>query len=218
MSLLHGAFSISADGTTLRTLMNVTDLSESVPTGAAAAEWYFLWTYGAGSAKTIYFANAEIQALPPGSAPTFHDGTVTATGNTHSYNASSNTNDTGHFTLGKDGVVEIDVPLANVGKPGTGAILTGPTGETDILVGTPVGGFLEKVDTGGPTCDYRVGSNPGPITAVAATTTTQSGGKSTPNTGFPFPVIWPGLALVAAGLGALAVSRRRRRGVAASRV
>ena len=147
--------------------MTVTNLTETVPTGASAAEWYFLWTYTSGGTKTTYFANAELQ-VTPGSVPTFSDGTVTLTGNSHSYNKSSNTNDTGHFTLGKYGVVEIDVPLANIGNPPTGAVLAGPTGETDILIGVIGSGLLEKVDTGGPTCDYKVGSNPGPVTAVAA--------------------------------------------------
>ena len=95
------------------------------------------------------------------------------------------------------------MPLANVGKPPVGAILAGPAGETDIEVGTPAGGFLEKVDTGGPSCDYKIGSNPGPVTAVAASQTTQGGSKPTPDAGFPFPVIWPGLALAALGLGLL---------------
>lgn len=206
LSLIHGAFSVSADGKTLRTLMTVTDLSETVPTGASAAEWYFLWTFN----KTIYFTNAELQ-VAPGSQPTFDDGTVKATGNSHSY-SKVHTGLTGHFTPGKNGVVEVDVPLSNIGNPGAGAVLTAPTGETDILIGVIGSGLLEKVDTGGPTCDYKIGSNPGPVVAVASTTTTNGSGKSTPDTGFPFPVIWPGIALIAAGLAALVVSRRRRRG------
>ena len=139
--------------------MTVTNLTETVPTGASAAEWYFLWTYTSGGTKTTYFVNAELQ-VTPGSVPTYSDGTVTLTGNSHSYNKSSNTNDTGHFTLGKNGVVEIDVPLANVGNPPTGAGLAGPTGETDILIGVIGSGLLEKVDTGGPSCNYRWAPTP----------------------------------------------------------
>ncbi len=212
LSLLHGAFSVSADGKTLRTLMNVTDLTETVPMGSSAAEWYFLWTYSSGSTKTTYFANAELQ-VTPGSVPSYDDGTVSVTGTSHSYNK-VNTNDIGHFTTGTNGVVEIDVPLANVGNPPTDAVLNGPTGETDILIGAIGHGLLERVDTGGPTCDYKVGSNPGPVTAVASSSTHgTSNGRNlgTPNTGLPFPVIWPGLALIALGGAAMVSSRRRRR-------
>ena len=107
-------------------------------------------------------------------------------------------------------MVEIDVPLANIGNPPAGAVLAGPTGETEDGMGVIGSGLLEKVDTGGPACDYKVGSNPGPVTAVAASHSTGGAGTPTPNTGFPFPVIWPGLALAAAGLAALALGRRRR--------
>ncbi len=208
LSLIHGAFSFSADGKTLRTLMTVTNLTENVPTGASAAEWYFLWSYGSGKSKTTYFANAELQ-VTPGSVPTFDDGTVAVTGTSHSYNK-VHTGDTGHFSDGKNGTVEIDVPLANVGSPSPGAILAAPAGETDILIGVIGSGLLEKVDTGGPACDYKIGATPGPVVAVLSTHTTQGGGNSTPDTGFPFPLLWPGLALIGAGLAALSVSRRRR--------
>ena len=205
LSLLHGAMSVTADGTTLRTLLTVTNLSETVPTGAYADEWYMLWTYN----KTVYFANAELTTVP-GAVPTFHDGTVTVTGTTHQYQTSANTNDTGHFTLGANGVIEIDVPLANIGSPPVGATLSGPAGETDLEIGTPVLASLQKVDAGGPTCDYRIGSGPA---VTASTTTSASGGTSTPvpNTGWPFPLLWPGLVVLALGLATLAVSRRRRR-------
>ena len=156
LSLVEGAMSVTQEGSSLRVLLTNTDLTETVPAGAEADEWYGVWSYGG----TEWFGNAELTAVP-GATPTFHDGTVTKTGNTSSYNPSSNTDDTGHLTLGNDGVVEIDVPMANVGSPTTGAVLTDPAGETDIEVGAPgAGGLLEKVDSGGPTCNYTVGGGP----------------------------------------------------------
>jgi pseudomonalisin len=155
LSLIHGAMSVSADGTSLRLLLSVSDLSETVPTGAAADEWYGLWSYNG----TEYFGNAQLTDVP-GATPTFDDGTVTDTGGENSYNT-VNTDDTGLLTLGTNGVVEIDVPLANVGSPADGTVLASPTGETDIEIGAPGGGgLLEKVDSGGPTCNYEVGSGP----------------------------------------------------------
>ncbi len=155
LSLLAGAMSVSGDGNSLRILLTVSNLAETVPTGADASEWYGVWSYGG----TEYFANAELTAVP-GATPTFSDGTVTKTGSTSNYNP-VNTNDTGHFTLGANGVVEIDVPFSHVASPASGATLSAPAGETDIEVGAPgAGGLLERVDSGGPNCNYDVGGGP----------------------------------------------------------
>ena len=156
LSLLQGGLALTTSGTTLRALLTVTNLTATVPSGAGAAEWYALWTYKG----TSYFANAELSAAP-GSTPTYHDGTVALVGTSHQYSNSTTTNDTGSFTTGPSGVVEIDVPLANVGSPPAQSLFTGPAGETWILVGSTVtGGGLEKVDAGGPSCDYVLGETP----------------------------------------------------------
>ena len=152
LSLLQGGMALSSDGKTLRALLTVTNLQETVPTGAGAAEWYAIWGYGG----TTYFANAELSAVP-GSTPTFADGTITQTGSSKQFN-NANTTDTGSFTLGPNGIVEIDVPLANVGKPPLGANLGNPAGQTNILVGAAGTGSLPTVDTGGPKCDYTLGA------------------------------------------------------------
>ncbi len=131
LSLLRGAMSVSGDGDNLRVLLTVSDLTETVPTGAEADEWYGLWSYDG----TEYFANAQLTAVP-GATPTFGDGTVTKTGNTTTYNP-VNTDDTGLLTLGNNGTVEIDVPFSHVGSPPTATILTGPAGSTFIAIGDP---------------------------------------------------------------------------------
>jgi subtilase family serine protease len=155
LSLLSGSMSLSSDGTTLQASLSVTNLSATVPTGAGAEEWYATWTYNG----TEYFANAELSAVP-GSVPTFHDGTVSKTGNSSSFNNNTaHTDDTGQFVLGPNGVVEIDVPLANLGSPQIGAVLSSPAAETWLEIGTTVsGGLLEKVDSGGPTCQETLGT------------------------------------------------------------
>jgi hypothetical protein len=95
----------------------------------------------------------------PGSTPVFHDGTVSKTGNSSNFNNSTNTNDSGQLEPGPNGVVEIDIPLANVGAPPAGAVLSNPAGETWLLIGSTVsGGLLEKVDSGGPTCQETLGT------------------------------------------------------------
>ena len=155
LTLLEGNMALSTDGSTLRVLLTISDLTDTVPTGAEADEWYGLWTYDG----TEYFANAQLTALPD-ATPTFSDGTITKTGNTNNYDP-VNTDDTGSFTLGTNGVVEIDVPLSNVGSPSPGAAFTSPSGQTFIAIGDPdAESLLESVDTGGPTCNYTLGGGP----------------------------------------------------------
>jgi pseudomonalisin len=155
LSLIRGAMSVSGNGQDLRVLLSVTDLSDTVPTGSQADEWYGLWSYGG----TEYFANAELSAVPD-STPTFSDGTVVKTGNETEYEP-VNTDDTGLLTLGKNGVVEIDVPFSHVGSPPKSSILKSPAGSTFIAIGVPdEEAALESVDSGGPTCNYVVDGGP----------------------------------------------------------
>ncbi|HZS13262.1 MAG TPA: S53 family peptidase [Candidatus Dormibacteraeota bacterium] len=211
LSLLQGGMSLSADGQTLVVKLTVNDLTETVPPGAAADEWYMLWTY----AGTTYFANAELTdvAATAGTGPTFNDGNVSVTGSTHTYNPVHT--DTGSFTTGPNGVVEIDVPVANVGGPTLGKVLQAPSGETDIEVGAPgVGGLLGKVDVGGPACNELLGTgavNQGTTTAPGGGTlqTTGATAKGSPNTAGA-AAAGP-LSTLVAPLLTMALLRRRRR-------
>ena len=106
---MKGSMALSSDKSSLLVDLNVADLSATVPTGASAEDWYMTWTYGG----TEYFAQASLSATP-GSAPrSATDGFVT--GNEHQYETAHT--DTGTFTPGTNGVVEVVVPLANVGNP-----------------------------------------------------------------------------------------------------
>lgn len=158
LSLLKGEMFTEAKAGILVVELKVTDLSETVPTGASAADWYMTWTHG----STTYFAQAQLGALPT-SSPTFSDGTVVVTGTEHQYETAHS--DTGSFSDGTNGTVTIDVPLANVGGLSSGAVLDSPTGATYIEEGAPPnpsgesGGILEAVDSGGPTKNYTIGSS-----------------------------------------------------------
>ncbi len=153
LSLLQGTMALSADGQNLVVRLVVDNLSATVPTGATGADWYATWTY----ANTTYFADAQLSPAP-GAAPTFGDGTVTLTGNTKNYNP-VHTSDQGSFTPGPNGVVEIVVPLANIGGPAAGAVLSQPAGVTFTEEGAPGAvSALETVDSGGPTKNETLGS------------------------------------------------------------
>ncbi|HEX6394908.1 MAG TPA: S53 family peptidase [Acidimicrobiales bacterium] len=160
LTLLQGNMAPGPNGKSLIVRMTVQNLTETVPVGATAADWYMTWTYKG----TVYFAQAQLGVLP-GSAPVFSDGTVASVGSSQQFQ-SANT-DTGTFVTGKDGVVEIVVPLAHVGNPPAGAVLTQPTGETYIEIGVPPNPLglgvasLQKVDAGGPGNNYSIGTTTG---------------------------------------------------------
>lgn len=157
LTLLQGDMAPSSDGKSLVVKITVEDLSATVPTGASGEDWYMTWNYGG---KT-YFAQAQLSALPT-SAPVYSDGTVAAVGSSHQYQAAHT--DTGQFVTGHDGAVVIDVPLADVGAPPTGAVLGQPTGLSYVEVGVPSNptglsvASLQQVDSGGPTHNYTVGT------------------------------------------------------------
>jgi hypothetical protein len=153
LDIATGNISLSTDGTTLRTFISISDLSPTAasaaggaPTGAAN-EYYFLWSYNG----TTYFSNAEVDSVT--GAVTYGDGTVA--GNQYT---TAHSDDTGAFGSGAGGLVEVDVPLANVGSPPVGATLTGPGAQSKVLEGTSqTGGLIEAADSGGPKYDYVVG-------------------------------------------------------------
>jgi hypothetical protein len=67
-------------------------------------------------------------------------------------------------TAGANGVVQVVVPLANIGDPALKSVLSQPTGATYTEKGVPPNpsgegaASLQAVDSGGPTKNYKVGS------------------------------------------------------------
>ncbi|HET6811767.1 MAG TPA: S53 family peptidase [Acidimicrobiales bacterium] len=145
LSLLAGNLAVS--GSNLVATLTVANLSTQVPSGATGMAWYSTWTLNG----TTYFAQAEVG---PTGVPDFADGTVSG----NQYSAVNS--DTGTLTPGPNGTVQIVVPLANVGNPPTGSILSAPAGKTYTEEGTPPtsvlgsNGLLEQVDSGGPGCSF----------------------------------------------------------------
>jgi pseudomonalisin len=156
LSLLQGSMHVT--GANLAVDLKVTNLSETVPTGATGEDWYMTLTDGG----TTYFAQAQLGATP-GATPTFSDGTVVLTGSEHEYEAANT--DTGTFTPGADGTIEIDAPLANIGNPAKASVLAQPAGSTYTEEGVPPNpsgqspASLQAVDSGDPTDSYTVGSS-----------------------------------------------------------
>jgi len=150
LSLLAGRMGRSADGGSLLVTVVLDDLSKTVPLGATGAAWYSEWLYKG----TTYFASAE---LGPDGSVTYGDGTFASTGGYQQANT-----DRGSFRAGTNGTITVIVPLAHVGNPGRGSVLSQPAAKTFIEEGVPPTaaggstGALLAVDRGGPRCDYRM--------------------------------------------------------------
>jgi pseudomonalisin len=146
------AFGLTSNGTTLSGALRVDSLS-SGPGGTTEIdgtgdEWYVLFTYNG----TTYFLSAALPGTgvqTGGTTPllvSFGDGTVatSATGGKE-YDASSSTAATGVIDQA-DNLIEITVPVADVGSPPSGTALTATAAQTFAEVGTPAGGLLEAAD------------------------------------------------------------------------
>jgi hypothetical protein len=148
LDLLAGDFSLSTDQKTLQVKLTLANLSKAVPAGAWANEYYMQWTIGG----TTYFTHTEVDLT---GAISYHDGVVVVNGPSHLYQ--DNNTDTGSFGSGPNGVVEVDVPLANF-KLAVGSVIPQPSGLTEVEIGGPAGGSLQQADTGGPQYDETIGA------------------------------------------------------------
>ena len=149
LDIRSGILSASGSRLTLKAFLTMADLSTDpasaapgVP-GGTANEYYLLWSYN----STTYFANAEVDTTT--GTVSYSDGTVSGNQYTTAHT------DTGQFTAGPNGVIEIDIPIANVGSPPLMSRFTGPGAQTKVLEGTTAtGGSLQSADSAGPQYDY----------------------------------------------------------------
>jgi pseudomonalisin len=147
LDILSGKALLSADGKTLRTILTIRDLSTVIPTGGGENTFNFIWTLNG----LQFFTQLAIE---PGGVVNAYDGEVihlpvlTKFQQLHV--------DTGVLTLGPNGTVEVDVPLANIGNPTVGQVLQGPTSTANVRMVLPVTGLFSTIDSAGPTSDYVV--------------------------------------------------------------
>jgi subtilase family serine protease len=147
LDLVSGQMALTPDGTTLRTILTVSNLSTTIPTGGAENDYNFVWTLNG----VQYFTQLAVE---PGGAVQAYDGQIV--------HASLETRyqqlhvDTGTITPGPNGTVEVDVPLANVGGPAVGQVFHQPSAQAYVREGF-LAGPLEPVDSAGPSADFVVG-------------------------------------------------------------
>ncbi|HLX32151.1 MAG TPA: S53 family peptidase [Gaiellaceae bacterium] len=146
LDILSGEMCLSPDGQTLRTIITVRNLTTTVPVGGAENDYNFVWEYDG----TEYFTQLAVE----------EDGTVLAWDG-QAIHASLETrfqqlhSDTGTITLGPDGTVEVDVPLANIGSPAPGSVLATPSAESYVREGV-LAGSLEPADSAGPYSNFLI--------------------------------------------------------------
>ncbi|MHB8508545.1 MAG: hypothetical protein ACYDGR_07840 [Candidatus Dormibacteria bacterium] len=135
MELRQGSMELSDDRKTLKVRLMVTNLQHLTPSSGAPSDgrthmWSMTWQYQAvnyfASAVEGYDVSAQKMALE------FIDGADATVG----YTRCSYTHvDTGTFTVGPNGLIEIDVPLANVGVSVPSGRLTYVAANSQDIVG-----------------------------------------------------------------------------------
>jgi hypothetical protein len=155
LALVQGTFGLTPDGKDLRAVINLQNLSETPPQGSTMMDYEFYWTNPSGDTGP----NAvDVQVDSLGNV-TYQYGTetVTTTEGEADYSFSETGAATGTFGSGKDGAIEVDIPLSELGLK-AGEVLTAPsayTAEGWGLAGNNLTG--EIVDQAGPGNRYTVG-------------------------------------------------------------
>ena len=146
LDILNGQMCLSPDGQTLRTILTINNLNTTIPTGGGENDFNFVWNFNG----VEYFTQLAVEQT----------GTVLAYDG-QAVHASLETRfqqlhvDTGTITPGPNGTVEVDVPIANVGSPSSGSVLTGPSAASYVREGV-LAGSLEPADSAGPTADFVI--------------------------------------------------------------
>ncbi|HET8893057.1 MAG TPA: S53 family peptidase [Gaiellaceae bacterium] len=146
LDITSGQMCLTPDGKTLRTILTINNLTTAVPTGGAENDYNFVWSFNG----VTYFTQLAVEQT----------GTVLAYDG-QAIHASLETRfqqlhvDTGIITPGRNGTVEVDVPLANVGSPASGAVLSLPSAQSYVREGV-LAGSLEPVDSAGPSADFLI--------------------------------------------------------------
>jgi pseudomonalisin len=147
LDILDAKLLLSADGTTLRSIVSVKNLTTDIPTGGVENVYNVLWDFNG----TSYFTQLAVE---PGGSVQAYDGQLVKVSLESRYQQLHV--DTGTLVPGPNGTVEVDVPLANLPGVAVGSLLQTPSAASYVREGA-VAGPLEPVDSGGPVNDYLVG-------------------------------------------------------------
>jgi hypothetical protein len=162
LDLVQGTLGLTPDDSKLRVVMKIQNLDKAIPTGSNYLDYEFFWNYTPAGASSATTYAVDVQVDSSGNV-TYQDGTetVTTTSGTSNYqfNPNSSSGATGTFGSGPNGEVEVDVPLADVGSPKLGDVLSGGSAYTADGVNAQVTGLGFIADQDGPGSSYALGDS-----------------------------------------------------------
>jgi hypothetical protein len=152
LDLVQGTLGLNATHKKLRVVMSFKNLSKKVPTGSNFNSYDFYWTNPAGD----HGPNAvEVQVSNSGSV-TYSDGTESTVGGNFQYTPSSTSAAHGKFGSGRNGKIEVDVPLSEL-KLKVGKVLSKPSAYSATGANAQFTSVGSIVDQDGPGHRYKLG-------------------------------------------------------------
>jgi pseudomonalisin len=148
LDILSGRAFLSADGQTLKTIINVNNLSAAIPTGGGENDYQMVFTFGGNQ----YFTQLAVEQTGTVLA---WDGELVRVSLENKYLQEHSVS--GTITPGPNGTAEVDAPISDFPGLAAGATLLRPSAATYVREGANQGP-LEPVDSGGPTYDDVLGA------------------------------------------------------------
>jgi pseudomonalisin len=148
LDILSGRAFLSADGQTLKTIINVNNLSTAIPLGGGENDYQMVFTFGGNQ----YFTQLAVEQTGTVLA---WDGELVRVSLENKYLQEHSV--PGTITLGPNGTAEVDAPISDFPGLAAGATLLRPSAATYVREGANQG-LLEPVDSGGPTYNDVLGA------------------------------------------------------------
>jgi subtilase family serine protease len=148
LDILSGRAFLSADGQTLKTIINVNNLSTVIPTGGGENDYQMVFTFGGNQ----YFTQLAVEQTGTVLA---WDGELVRVSLENKYLQEHSV--TGTITPGPNGTAEVDAPVSDFPGLAAGTTLLRPSAATYVREGATQGP-LEPADSGGPTYDDVLGA------------------------------------------------------------
>jgi subtilase family serine protease len=148
LDILSGRAFLSADGQTLKTIINVNNLSTAIPVGGGENDYQMVFTFGGNQ----YFTQLAVEQTGTVLA---WDGELVRVSLENKYLQEHSV--PGTITLGPNGTAEVDAPISDFPGLAAGATLLRPSAATYVREGANQG-LLEPVDSGGPTYNDVLGA------------------------------------------------------------
>ncbi|HEY2740693.1 MAG TPA: hypothetical protein VGI69_00765, partial [Gaiellaceae bacterium] len=148
LDILSGRAFLSPDGQTLKTIINVNNLSTVIPTGGGENDYQMVFTFGGNQ----YFTQLAVEQTGTVLA---WDGELVKVSLENKYLQEHLV--TGTITPGPNGTAEVDAPISDFPGLAAGTTLLRPSAATYVREGVNQGP-LEPADSGGPTYDDVLGA------------------------------------------------------------